>query len=72
MELRTGPDPLAGAQEGPPFARIRFVKEEDLDGATPDHFSPPEPGWDNPGVVENKEITRAKPASEMGETVDLA
>jgi hypothetical protein len=72
VEFGAGADPLPGAEQGPPFAWIRFVEEQDFDGATPDHFSPPEAGRDDPGVVENEEITRAKPAPQLGETVELA
>lgn len=67
-------DPFSRAEEGPPRPGLGFLKEEDFNGApdpaTPVHFSPPESGGDDLGVIEDEEIPgveMVEEGAEMGE-----
>lgn len=74
VEQGPGADPFSGAEEGPPGLGRGFLEEEDFNGATdpatPVHFSSPESGWDDLGVVEDEEIAGVEvveKGAEMGE-----
>jgi hypothetical protein len=74
VESGPGAYPFSRAQEGPPGPRRGFLEEEDFDStagrATPVHFSPPEAGGDDLGVVEDEEIAgmeMVEEGAEMGE-----
>lgn len=64
-------DPFSRAEEGPPGPGRGFLEEEDFNGAadaaTPVHFSSPEPGGDDLGVVEDEEIPGVEMVEEGAE-----
>jgi hypothetical protein len=74
VEEGPGADPFSGAEKGPPGPGFGFLEEEDFNGAanpaTAAHFSPPESGGDDLGVIEDEAIAgveMVEEAAKMGE-----
>ena len=72
LEAGSGPDPLARTQQHPPFARSRFLEEQDLEEPPGVRLESPQPRRDHPRIVDHDDIARFEMGEEIGKTAVLA